>query len=396
MATAKTPLFEQVAKQLIEQMEKGTSPFQQPWKDDVASVLPYNPTTQKPYKGLNTMWLMMQGHSDPRWLTFKQAQSNGWTVEKGAKGTLINYVKTHSLVKLIGEDGKPIIDQDGKQKVATVKLDRPLITSAYVFNAEKIKGIPPLEIPKQEQGWDNLKRVEKLVKNSGVSLQHGGNSAYYNLITDKITMPKKTQFDTASKYYSVLIHEMGHWTGHENRLNRPMLSKFGTPDYAKEELRAEIASLMIGGDLNLGRDFSEHASYIKSWVKILKDEPFELYKASAEAQKIRDYILQFENKRAVKVTNTRAESLQKNDVILFEGEKYQVSRLLPAKKLALTNLSTGMTFRLAPDDKLYAQLIEAKTQAIEQGLNTPKNKVEEQGRFQQDDDNDQSINRFKR
>jgi len=136
------------------------------------------------------------------------------------------------------------------------------------------------------------------VKNSEVRLRHGGNSAYYNPSTDAITMPPKKQFEQASGYYGVLLHELGHWTGHASRLDRSLLGSKGGEDYAKEELRAEISSLMLGSRLKVGRDFDQHAAYVKSWISILKNDPFELYRASSDAQKITDYLLQFEHKRA--------------------------------------------------------------------------------------------------
>lgn len=361
MDNKKRPLFEQVAEKLIEQLENGTSPFQMPWKDDIREYFPFNPTTNKPYRGMNSLWLMMQGYTDPRWLTFKQAQAKGWTVERGTKGTLINYVKTHELVKAKDADQKPILDENGKQKVIRVELERPIITSAYVFNAEKIKGITPLsELIPTEQQWQDLDRVEKLIRKTKASIQHGGNQAYYNPSADKITMPKKAQFADTARYYSTLLHELAHWTGHPSRLDRPMITSFGTEEYAKEELRAEIASLMLGGDLKIGRDFGDHASYVKSWISVLKNDPFELYKASSDAQKIRDFILSFEQKRSIKKTQEKPESLLLHDVIDYNGQQYKVVGLLANRKLQLSNLDSGRTFKLEPDDRLYSSLIEAK------------------------------------
>src|SRR5690606_1834552 len=174
---------------------------------------------------------------------------------------------------------------NGEKQKKLIQLDRPIITSAVVFNAEQIKGIPKLEIS-PERKWEDIKRVEKIVSNSGLDLSHGGNQAFYNPIQDSITLPAKGEFETADRYYATLLHEMGHWTGHSSRLDRPLVNRFGTEDYAREELRAEISSLMVGGELSLGHDLGQHSAYIKAWVSILTDEPFELYRAAADAQKI--------------------------------------------------------------------------------------------------------------
>lgn len=297
MNNQRQPLYEQVAERLIEQLEKGTSPFQKPWQDVKNFEMPYNPTSGKEYRGMNSVWLMMQGFEDPRWLTFKQAKANDWSVEKGSHGSLINYVKLFDERIKRDEQGRAILNDQGNAQKIRVKLDRPIITSAIVFNASQIRGMPALEEQEQQQ-WADLKLVEKLVKNSEVRLRHGGNHAYYSPASDAITMPLKKQFGEASGYYGVLLHEMGHWTGHASRLDRSLLGGKGTEEYAKEELRAEIASLMIGSRLKVGRDFDQHAAYVKSWISILKDDPFELYRASVDAQKITDYLLQFEQKRA--------------------------------------------------------------------------------------------------
>jgi len=357
MAKNKKAHFELVADRLIEQMEKGTSPFQQPWTN--VGGLPYNPTTDKQYRGMNSIWLGMQGFSDPRWMTFKQAQANDWNVMKGSKGFLISYVKTADYRPVKDDAGRPILDDNGKQVKQRVVLDRPIITSAVVFNGEQIEGIPKLELS-EEKKWNNVKRAELIIENSGVELSHGGNSAYYNPIADNITMPLQEQFNGSSNYYSVLLHEMGHWTGHATRLDRPMVARFGTPDYAKEELRAEIASLMIGSELSVARDFSDHASYIKSWVSILKDEPFELYRASSDAQKITDYILAFEHKRNIE---QKAEaSFMLNDNVAYKNDQYKITALMPAKRIEVTIESTGQILNLTPKDGLYNSLSKAMLQ----------------------------------
>ena len=120
-----------------------------------------------------------------------------WNVEKGSRGSLINYVKLYDERIKRDEKGKPILDGKDNPLKMRVKLDRPIITSAIVFNAEQIRGIPPRQIEEESQQWGDLKTVEKLVKNSEVRLRHGGNHAYYNPSTDAITMPPKKQFGEA-------------------------------------------------------------------------------------------------------------------------------------------------------------------------------------------------------
>lgn len=365
MANERKPLFEQVAQKLIDQLEKGTSPFQKPWNDHQEFMLPFNPTTGKAYRGMNSIWLMMQGHRDSRWLTYKQAQAGGWNVEKGAKGTVINYVKLQERQQVLDENGNPVLDEKGNPLTQMARLERPVITSAFVFNAKDIRGIPPLEVnTSPEQKWEDIKRAEEVVRNSQAKIYHGGNKAFYNPATDSITLPRKSQFTDAARYNAVLLHEMGHWTGHSSRLNRPMIVRFGT-EYAQEELRAEIASLMIGSYLKLGHDFGQHAAYVKSWVSILKDEPFELYRASSDAQKITDYILAFQHKRNVQEANTRQHPFQLRERVRHNGADYEISGLLPEYWIQVDHLQSGKLIRLSPEDGLYRSLMKAKQRQTE-------------------------------
>lgn len=357
----KKPLYEEVAEKLISALEKGTSPFQKPWNNDGRLFeLPYNPVTEKPYKGINTWWLAMQQEPDPRWLTFKQAQSQGWSVEKGAKALDIVFF-SNSIDKLkLDENKKPVLDENGKKIKIKVILDTPIISTAKVFNAKHILGIPPLE-QKELHDWQDQKRIDTIIKNSGVKITHGGNEAYYSPNSDRIQMPAKTQFEKAENYYGVLLHEFGHWTGHHTRLNRNMSGNFGSVDYAKEELRAEIASLMLESKFKLPHNFDNHASYVGNWIKVLKNDPLEIFRASSDAQKITDYVLQFQQKAILK--KGVSETLNINDEIKYNDRLYAVKGLLPNKKLQLQDMISETVLILHPDDKLYSSLISAKLEA---------------------------------
>jgi len=301
-------MYEVVAERIIEQLKKGTAPWQKPW-DSTGNemVLPYNAVTNKSYRGLNSLYLhLFSPYSDPRWSTFKQAESQGWQVKKGAKGMAINFVKTHDLIPKRDKNGKAITDEKGKPIKVRVELAKPIVTKAWVFNAEQINGVP--ELPKTEAVslWEKVERAEMIVRESGARVEHvAGDRAFYAPVQDKIQMPERSQFKTADRYYATLLHELGHWTGHQDRLNRDLLNKFGSEEYAKEELRAEIASMMVGAELKIGHDPEQHVAYVDSWIKILTDTPFEIHAAAADAQKIFDYTMAFE-KRAVKQELTQA------------------------------------------------------------------------------------------
>lgn len=289
---------EEVAARLIEQLEQGTAPWQKPWQPGELR-LPYNPTTGKEYRGMNSMWLASQGHADPRWLTYNQASAEGGQVRKGSKGTHIVYWKFNEERKQTDEQGRPVIDPEtGKQKTINVQLERPRSFMAVVFNASQIDGMPPLEARPVMPEPERHARAETILSNSGASIQHvPGDRAYYRPSTDSITLPERNQFPAADAYYATALHEVGHWTGHPSRLDRDLSHPFGSEGYAREELRAEIASLMMGERLDIGHDPGQHAAYVGSWIKALKEDPKEIFRAAADAERIAGYVMGFEQEQ---------------------------------------------------------------------------------------------------
>ena len=278
---SKTPYFELIANKLIEQLKAGTAPFQKPWKAG-EMMLPHNPVSGTRYRGANVLWLMMQGYSDPRWMTYKQAQSIGAQVRKGEKSTFVQYWKFY--------EEKTVKDDQGNTVKQRVVLDRPRAFSARVFNAEQIDGLPALDNP--EVTWSMLERAEQILARSGAIIKHDqADRAFYRVSTDSIHLPPRAQFAEAAGYYAVALHELGHWTGHPERLDRDLSGGFGSGQYAKEELRAEIASMMIGETLGIGYDPGQHAAYVQSWIQVLQDDPKEILRAARDAEKIRGYIL---------------------------------------------------------------------------------------------------------
>lgn len=285
---------EQIANKLIEQLKQGTAPWQRPWKPGELR-LPYNPTTGKEYRGMNSMWLAMQGYGDPRWMTYRQASADGAQVKRGSKGTSVLYWKFREERQEKDDSGEPIVGPDGKPKMITVELERPRAFHAVVFNAEQIDGLPALQPKTTRPEPERHERAESILAMSGANIQHvAGNRAFYRPSTDSITLPEREQFDTPDGYYATALHELGHWTGHPSRLDRDLAHPFGSEGYAREELRAEIASLMLGERLEIGHDPEQHASYVASWIKVLQDDPREIFRAAADAEAIRGYVMEFE------------------------------------------------------------------------------------------------------
>ncbi|MDD5706000.1 MAG: zincin-like metallopeptidase domain-containing protein, partial [Kiritimatiellae bacterium] len=286
------PFVDAVAGRLIEQLRAGTAPWQKPWEaGEPGGHLPMNPTTGNRYNGINAVNLMCQGREDHRWMTYKQAAAAGANVRKGEKGTPIQYWKFSDEQPMVDSDGKPVLDARGKQVKQSVKLERPALFTATVFNAEQIDGLPPPQ-PAKKHEWNGVERAEQILAASGADIRHGeSDRAFYRAATDRIHMPDRSQFPTADAYYAVALHELGHWSGHESRLGRDLSHPFGSEGYAREELRAEIASMILGDELGIGHDPAHHAAYVGSWIKVLQDDPLEIFRAAADAERIQGFVL---------------------------------------------------------------------------------------------------------
>ena len=302
MVKAKTdqprkPFHEIVAEKLIEQLRQGTAPWQKPWEPgQPAAMFPMNPTTGQRYKGVNAIFLMAQGHDDQRWMTYRQAEVAGAQVRKGEKGTPIQYWKFDEETPKVDGQGQPARNSQGESETVRVKLERPRVFHATVFNATQIDGLPPaLRAEGAEQRWNALERAETILAASGAAIRHeSGNRAFYRSATDSIHLPQPGQFASADRYYATALHELGHWTGHASRLDRDLSHPFGSEGYAREELRAEIASLILGDALGIGHDPGQHAAYVKSWIQVLENDPLEIVRAGADAEKIQRFVMSFE------------------------------------------------------------------------------------------------------
>lgn len=297
---------EEFAAKVIEKLETGTAPWQKPWVEGQTLVAPHNPASGTVYKGMNRLHLSMSDFDDPRWLTFKQAQDRGLSVKSGSKGTPIAFYQFTATRVAEDENGKPILDEDGKEKTVEAKLERPIFNVRYVFNGEQIEGMPPLELgPENGFDWDPIEKAEAILEKSGATVYHDqSDRAFYRIREDAIHLPPKENFKDAAGYYDTALHELGHWTGHSSRLEREF-GPFGSEPYAREELRAEIASWMISQDVGIPHDTENHASYVKNWVSALKEDPYEIMRACRDAENIKDYVLGIEQSKKQEVTREK-------------------------------------------------------------------------------------------
>ena len=289
---------EEMINSFIDCLKKDTIPWHRGW----SSERPFNAVTNTEYHGANALWLtynqQAQLYKDPRWCTFKQAQSKGWKIKQGSKGTKIEFwslYDTEEKRKLTRTEAKQLTDELTAEEFTN--RVKPVSNTYTVFNGEQIEGIPLYEIRKNVLHLDEfLYGRNKLIENMKVGLKEGGNEAFYSIAEDMIVLPKINQFDNEFEYITTFFHEAGHATGHVSRVNREMPSARGTDIYAREELRAEIASAFaaqaFGIDYTQNKYMENHEAYIQDYIKVLENEPNELFAAIKDAEKISDYLIE--------------------------------------------------------------------------------------------------------
>ncbi|MGL4208455.1 MAG: zincin-like metallopeptidase domain-containing protein, partial [Candidatus Adiutrix sp.] len=301
--TNRKTISEEFTEKIIEQLKAGTAPWQKPWKPG-EFFFPFNPQSgpvdadgqkKRMYNGVNIAVLAGAGFADPRWLTFKQANDIGLKVKKGEKSEKVVFWQWTKQQDVLDENGKLKLDENGKSIKETIELTRPILLNYSVFNAAQLHNelgnevLPPIEYKAPD--WDPHKKIDEIVKNLGVSVTHEQRDrAFYKPFTDSIHMPSKDSFPDQGSYYSTLLHEICHATGHETRFNRTLGSR-GTESHAKEEIRAEIAAWMLCTELGLAYDPGQNVAYVAEYVKVLQNDPYEIAKACQVAEKIKGYVM---------------------------------------------------------------------------------------------------------
>jgi putative DNA primase/helicase len=288
----------QVAASIIEQVKQGSAPWQKPWTPG-QQFMPYNPTTGNDYRGMNAVWLMsraeLHGYVDARWMTYRQAESQNAQVREGEKGTAIQCWKWRGVESVRDSGGKPVLNEGGEQVHRVVRYEQPRVWSLVVFNAMQIDGLPPEPAPPLVAEWERHESADAILAHSGAAIRHvSGDRMFYRLVEDEITLPGRGQFPSEDSYFAATLHGLGRWTGHPSRLNRDLTHPFGSEGDAREELRAGIASLMLGEQLGVGHHPGHHVAYVGSWIRVLERDPREIFRAAADAERIAGCLRAFE------------------------------------------------------------------------------------------------------
>ena len=283
-------LHKTVTERIVAQLQAGVVPWRRPWSQRVASngagiLMPRNAVTGRTYSGINILLLwgrMDDGQfTDSRFLTFKQAKELGGSVRKGEKGCEVIYVN------FVERDDRANPDK-------TVRI--PFLKSYYVFNVSQCDGLPekitgavnPIDRPPVKRNERDA-TIEDFVASTRARVQHGEPRAYYTTAGDYVNMPVFDSFESAHRYYGVLFHELGHWTGAGHRLNRTFGKRFGDRAYAAEELVAELSSAFVCAEFGIDND-GQDAAYLATWLKALTDHPSLMVTAASAASKAVEFM----------------------------------------------------------------------------------------------------------
>jgi len=289
MSEDRKDIYQRVTDTIVSELEKGIRPWLKPWNAEHAAGRITRPLRANGilYRGINVLMLWAaateRGYAAPLWLTYKQAQELGAQVRKGEKGNLVVYANT--------------ITRTEQDEATCEDVDReiPFMKGYTVFNAEQVDGLPAHFYAAQAPALDPVQRIERaeaFFAATGATIVEGGNRAFYRMADDHVQMPPLVSFREPEAFYATLAHELCHWTKHPKRLDRDFGRKrFGDEGYAMEELVAELGAAFVCADLALTpQPREEHAAYIGSWLKALKDNKRAIFAAAAHAQRAADFL----------------------------------------------------------------------------------------------------------
>ena len=266
---------------IIAELEAGAAPWVKPWSATAGQNVPQNAVTNRPYSGCNVilLWLARsRGWSTPRFLTFKQAIEAGGNVRKGEHGTKVYFVKQLQIKDGDGEDDTRLV---------------PMLREYTVFNVDQCENLPdrvkagkPMRV-RNPDTRDAL--ADEFLRSTGADIREGQGEAYYVPSHDFISMPAFEAFKGADHFYNVAFHELTHWTGHKSRLDRDLKNRFGSRDYAAEELVAELGAAFLCAEFGFDGDV-RNAGYIATWIELLRADKRAFFTACSKASKAADYL----------------------------------------------------------------------------------------------------------
>jgi antirestriction protein ArdC len=288
--SSRQSLYAEVTSRVIAELEAGRLPWVQPWDSAACGcTMPHNAGTGRRYSGINVLILWSAviegGLSSQRWLTYRQAKAAGGNVRRGERGTIVCYADRFTPRS---EEARARDEDRDARQIAFLKR-------FTVFNVDQCEGLPEAltSAPGRPAEVDILPRVAALIEASGADFRVGGNEAFYAPTADFVAVPPPAAFPERINWYRTALHELGHWTGHPSRLDRDQRGGFGSADYAREELVAEMASAFACASLWI-QPTVRHADYIGALLAALREDDKAIFRAASAAGKAADFLLRFE------------------------------------------------------------------------------------------------------
>lgn len=283
MAKEKFNIYAMITDRFLDELEKGIIPWNKPWFGTQSGA--FNRVTKKPYSLLNQLMLKHDGE----YASFKQWTDLGGKIKKGAKSEIVVF-------------WKPLVKEEKGDDGETKKTTFCMLRYYRVFHISDVEDVEPLKTedrPKVNIGNNDLNdTLNAYIDREGITYREiAGDKAYYAPGFDEVVLPLKEQFKAEAEYYSTKSHELVHSTLKESRCNREAenagRSRFGSEDYSKEELVAEIgaAALLNRFGLETPESFKNSTAYIQSWIKALRDDKKWIVSAAGKAEKAMEYII---------------------------------------------------------------------------------------------------------
>lgn len=275
-------VYERVTTRIVADLERGVRPWTQPWKTGDGRAHRPRRHNGVPYSGVNVLMLwsasVERGFESSQWMTFQQALELGGHVRKGEKGSLVVYANR-------------ITRKDTDENGDATEKEIPFLKGYTVFNVDQIEALPPQYYTKPTSRFsepvDRIVHAEQFFASLGADIRERGGRAFYSPSGDYIQIPSINAFPNSEKFYSTLGHEAVHWTKHSSRLARDFGQKsWGDEAYAVEELVAELGAAFLCAHLEITlAERDDHAAYIGSWLKVLKDDKRAIFSAASHAQR---------------------------------------------------------------------------------------------------------------
>ncbi|MBP7464401.1 MAG: DUF1738 domain-containing protein [Bacteroidales bacterium] len=301
-------IYERITNTIIELLEEHkASDYSQSWYSLSGEVFARNIVNKHVYNGINQLLLSFirrkRQYPCNHWLTFKQMEKYNARIIKGSKAAMVVYTSIIYIDEDTGRNITHTVEQllQHGQSIEHLNLRKIGYLKSYnVFNVACVEGLPEefyrMDELEQLSDIERDERAESMIREIGAEIVFDAqNEAYYKPSEDKIYMPLPKQFVSKEAFLSVMYHEASHWTGAAHRLNRPILNKFGTKEYAFEELIAELSSAFMLAYLGYESRITDNAAYIENWLSVMKNDTKFVIQAASQAQAASDYILQLAN-----------------------------------------------------------------------------------------------------